>query len=186
MKLVPFFSRPEFLENFNYYTHFFEKLLTDECLMSGMNREKNQNFTDEFHVIDNQKEAFDLYMEQEVDEDVYTSYPQLMVDNCAYTMMHQQETELYLLDTFISDKLHNYFDNKLLPLVKEVVRIKNLNSDFIDFFVNDFSAFISYKICSLNDNNIFIQRQIKAYQSGCFPCGWLGKYPNGKLVIYSP
>lgn len=186
MKLVPSFSKLEFLENFNYYTHFFEKLLTDECLMSGMRCEKNQNFTDEFHVINSQKEAFDLYMEQEVDEDVYTSYPQLMVDNCAYTMIHQQETPIYSLDNFISDTLNNYFDYKLLPLVKEVVKRKNLNSDFIDFFIGDFSGFVSYKICSLNDENIFIQRQIKAYQMGCFPCGWLGTYPNGKLIIYSP
>ena len=26
----------------------------------------------------------------------------------------------------------------------------------------------------------------KAYKKGVFPCGWLGDYPEGKLVVFHP
>jgi hypothetical protein len=32
----------------------------------------------------------------------------------------------------------------------------------------------------------FFERLLSAYQSGAWPCGWEGRYPEGKLAVYAP
>jgi hypothetical protein len=32
----------------------------------------------------------------------------------------------------------------------------------------------------------FFERLLNIYQSGAWPCGWEGRYPEGKLIVYTP
>jgi hypothetical protein len=36
------------------------------------------------------------------------------------------------------------------------------------------------------DGSPFFERLLKIYQSGGWPCGWEGRYPEGTLVVYVP
>jgi len=69
----------------------------------------------------------------------------------------------------------------------------NYNEDFIPFDYWDISEEIEsdlYK-SALNrfingDKMNFYERIFRCYQSGGWPCGWEGNYPNGKLIVYVP
>ena len=56
---------------------------------------------------------------------------------------------------------------------------------FTDYIYNDFIAFMAYlTFCPIP--NELIELQLEAYINGAMPCGWYGKYPEGKLAVYVP
>ncbi|WP_307220285.1 cytoplasmic protein [Paenibacillus tundrae] len=69
----------------------------------------------------------------------------------------------------------------------------NYNEDFIPFDYWDISEEIEsdlYKIALnrfINGNKTnFYEEMFECYQSGGWPCGWEGIYPNGKFIVYVP
>ncbi|WP_105176511.1 hypothetical protein [Clostridium cagae] len=54
--------------------------------------------------------------------------------------------------------------------------IRTIESNLLDFII--LSAFREYK------QDTFHEELLKIYEQGCFPCGWKGAYPEGKIVIW--
>lgn len=69
----------------------------------------------------------------------------------------------------------------------------NYSEDFIPFDYLEILEEVEsdlYK-CALNrfingDKMNFYEKIFRCYQSGGWPCGWEGNYPNGKLIVYVP
>lgn len=46
-------------------------------------------------------------------------------------------------------------------------------------------------MCAINrlvngKNDNFYEKMFRIYQSGGWPCGWEGKYPDGKIIAFVP
>ena len=52
----------------------------------------------------------------------------------------------------------------------------------------DFSAIFLYAMATIDNGTAerLYEDMFLAYQSGGWPCGWLGKYPEGKIVVFYP
>lgn len=53
---------------------------------------------------------------------------------------------------------------------------------------DDFSALYMYALATVDSGTTerLYEDMFLAYQSGGWPCGWLGKYPEGKIVVFYP
>ena len=52
----------------------------------------------------------------------------------------------------------------------------------------DFISIFMYVIATVDSGEVIrlYEDMFLAYQSGGWPCGWLGKYPEGKIVVFYP
>jgi hypothetical protein len=74
----------------------------------------------------------------------------------------------------------------LVSPIKERFNDKELESEIPNLW-DDFDALMRYCISNKNLNNpseLFNMIEL-AYINGGIPCGWKGKYPDGKLVVFS-
>ena len=44
----------------------------------------------------------------------------------------------------------------------------------------------AYNRCVFGRTNNFFENIYEIYKLGCWPCGWIGGYPNGQLCIFNP
>jgi hypothetical protein len=80
----------------------------------------------------------------------------------------------------VSDYLSDYVWKKLL-LPKHLEEETNSMRDeiFVDFqgaLLNEF----------FGRPSVLFTRILEVYEQGGWPCGWLGKYPDGKLIVLDP
>lgn len=133
-----------------------------------------------YTIIYNKNKAQHLYEEQDPDYTIYSSYPDLLGDRTPLAYVS--------IENKTKDKLlwQNY-DEKLWNLILRLQKEKSdlFPESFIDFVYNDFLTFAAYHIFA-KEKDKFIEMQLEVYQNGGFPCGWEGKYPDGKMVVYSP
>ena len=57
-----------------------------------------------------------------------------------------------------------------------------------DKVAEDFSALYMYALATVDSGKTerLYEEMFLAYQSGGWPCGWYGKYPEGQLVVFYP
>ena len=85
---------------------------------------------------------------------------------------------LDLTNTFVS-----YFDNFILQhggFPGGTVESSEIAENFLAIFLYAMSTIDSGKTERL------YEEMFLAYQSGGWPCGWYGKYPEGQLVVFYP
>ncbi|KHD35381.1 hypothetical protein NL50_13810 [Clostridium acetobutylicum] len=75
----------------------------------------------------------------------------------------------------------------LLDIISEGLR-RHITDSYSKFFE---SVVVDLKNCavnrSVNGRAInFYEKMFKIYQTGGFPCGWDGEYPEGRIVAYYP
>lgn len=82
---------------------------------------------------------------------------------------------------------------QLLPLKSKdfdifagaAARRLGLGIDFVAEIYVDFQGIVMAAKCDAeNAAGDLFQHLFRAYQCGWFPCGWLGKYPHGQLVVW--
>lgn len=75
------------------------------------------------------------------------------------------------------------FEKKIKPNILHLSNFDNtllnqcLEWDVIHYLIEDF-----YRKQLKND--LFFNRLISIYELGHMPCGWVGDWPNGKLIVY--
>ncbi len=77
--------------------------------------------------------------------------------------------------------LSSHVNHKIETFMEE----NNLGKTFVDCVQWDLLGAImesSYSKCK-NRPEFFLEL-FKVYESGNFPCGWIGEWPNGKLVVF--
>ncbi len=67
---------------------------------------------------------------------------------------------------------------------------KCFNEEYVEFGVDCYVVgfFVEFIHCRLvmGKSNEFYETLFKIYQSGGYPCGWEGNYPDGRLIVYYP
>ena len=104
----------------------------------------------------------------------------------------------YLFHNY-KDEYNNYwnkivieFKKSFLPTIKENITcysqifLGNVYCDILEniewILINMITAY-SYK-CYFMDSYKFYAELLKIYETGFLPCGWVGKYPQGRILIY--
>lgn len=81
-----------------------------------------------------------------------------------------------LIDNVIEPVLRLHFDEGKVPQFAQVEARKSVRWDLGHYIIE--SEYRNY----LSTN--FFQGTVEYYLSGHFPCGWVGKFPNGLFLLY--
>ncbi|REK71269.1 hypothetical protein [Paenibacillus paeoniae] len=72
----------------------------------------------------------------------------------------------------------------IVPKINEYIKVRELSPALLDHVKWDMvSAIMEHNYMAQKEPGFFIEL-LKVYESGNFPCGWKGKWPKGKLIIY--
>jgi hypothetical protein len=78
---------------------------------------------------------------------------------------------------------------KLSTLVSDLIRAEAFNEFLTEQEQQLLAANFDYQmvgcVLNLNASNLY-DLTLTAFEAGGIPCGWLGKYPKGKLIVYLP
>lgn len=79
-------------------------------------------------------------------------------------------------------------DNKLSGVLSEMSReilsqLDQQHKEFFDNIVSDLKGCL-YSRAVLGRSNKFFENIFNIYQSGGWPCGWKGEWPNGHMISY--
>ena len=181
------------MNDLNYRDVYLNYLKVFECIIKSNNflRPNNTLPLDRFHIINDYQKADTLYtMEyplEEIGEEEGSKYD-------IYVDLMNERIDLHygFFDTFTDTDYLNHlnFKGKFLEKVFDiVVEAEQKNSyfpeEFTDFVLNHVLSYISYLTFS-NTADKLLDLEIEAYTNGAMPCGWYGKYPEGKLAVYVP
>ena len=138
-----------------------------------------------FHLIDNALLAFepinneDWHIVSDATEMEKYLYSQTEVETC-WLDLRQEHSLIFKLTT---REQRDYWDKEIVPII--LARLKEVG--YMEY-ANDIEADLFN--CHLNIKHIqkhpLWNAVFKAYKKGSFPCGWLGDYSNGKLVVFNP
>jgi len=149
---------------------------------------------DKFKIINSYEKADTLYtMEYPLEElgeeegSKYDIYVDLMNDRTVMSLF-----EFADFAEFGNEEYENFYNllgifDKTVWEILDQIQLSNHNVTyrFTDYIFNDFTAFSAYlTFCSVPDK--LMELKLEAYINGAMPCGWYGKYPEGKLAVYVP
>jgi len=181
------------MSTFNYRDVYSNYLKVFESIIKSNNflRPNNTLPLDRFHIIFDYQKADTLYtMEyplEELGEEEGSKYD-------IYVDLSYERIDLNygFFNNFTDADYLNHLDFKgkfLEKVFNIVVEAEQKNSyfpeEFTDFVLNHVLSYISYLTFS-NTADKLLDLEIEAYTNGAMPCGWYGKYPEGKLAVYVP
>lgn len=180
------------MNNLNYRDVYLNYLKVFECIIKSNNflRPNNALPLDRFHIINDCQKANTLYTMEYPLEELGEEGSQYDV----YVDLMNERTDLHygFFDNFTDADYLNHLDSegkfseKVFSIVVEAEQ-KNLYfpEEYTDFVLNHILSYISYLTFS-NIADKLLDLEIEAYTNGAMPCGWYGKYPEGKLAVYVP
>lgn len=135
----------------------------DNKLLEFDNIETSTNW----HLINDHKEM-ETYL-----------HSQTEVETCWLDL--RENNSLILELTSVDERIT--WDKEITPIIQERLKEVGYTQYLSDIEMDLFNCHLNIKHITKNNlwNAIF-----KAYKKGCFPCGWLGRYPEGKLVVFNP
>ena len=75
--------------------------------------------------------------------------------------------------------------NDILPKIEEYAKINSLDKGFINCVKWDILGAVLEDIYKeYKKEPIMFLKLLEIYESGNFPCGWIGTWPEGSLVVY--
>ncbi len=78
-----------------------------------------------------------------------------------------------------------FISDELSPELEKYKNTNKLDDDFIHCIKWDIlNAIMEYVYKDAVDRPTFFLNLLEIYESGNFPCGWIGKWPQGILVVY--
>lgn len=99
------------------------------------------------------------------------------------------------LGTYYTDEFDNYWNEnvilvkeKYLPPILEsinrAIKDKDYSAEMIFSIRQNILMIIISDYYSDYYESIFFKNLLEVYLSGHIPCGWKGKYPEGKIIVY--
>lgn len=84
----------------------------------------------------------------------------------------------------ITDQAKKLLKSGVTPSISKYLNSKDLNINVLQSVEWDILAAMMEHVYSPYVKPGFYTMLLKVYEEGHFPCGWKGKYPDGKLLIY--
>ena len=107
--------------------------------------------------------------------------------NCGNTLNQNIKFNIVYVPNWnvIAEKGKTFLNNNVIPKINEYKDNNNMDKTFVDCIEWDLLGAImeaSYSNCK-NRPEFFLEL-LKVYEAGNFPCGWIGEWPEGKLIVY--
>lgn len=85
----------------------------------------------------------------------------------------------------VTDEGKAFLESTIKPILIDVKDANGLDKVFVDSVMWDLlGAIIEFYYGKCKNRPEFFLDLLKVYESGNFPCGWIGEWPKGKLVIF--
>ena len=84
----------------------------------------------------------------------------------------------------ITDQAKKLLKSGVTPKISKYLNSKDLSINVLQSVEWDILAAMMEHVYSPYVKPGFYTMLLKVYEEGHFPCGWKGKYPEGKLLIY--
>ncbi|WP_019637144.1 hypothetical protein [Paenibacillus fonticola] len=137
----------------------------------------NKQLDDEFTIIDDFEQAQEIAWTQDLDiVDTLWEYVKSSEDSEIIGKVYEKElrsVERELKELFDSTESYSegFFPSGYLDIIEEVQG---------DLFMCAINRLVNGK------TNNFYEELFRIYQSGGWPCGWEGKYPEGRIITFIP
>jgi len=76
------------------------------------------------------------------------------------------------------------YDSKICKKIQEGISIKSLPESIIDDIKFNLITILMSDLFSDYYNSEFYRQLYQIYISGHLPCGWEGKYPSGRMIVF--
>lgn len=152
-------------------------LLVEEVIdfAKGNNLLQNQNTNADWHVVHDLNEAKRFAWEAMVGPDEY------LWTDLRERRMADVRGRSYELEGFTETK------ETLMGTLKQFTmlvrrKLDDEHSELLDDIVGDLHSCAFTR--AVDGASGFFEKLFTAYRAGGWPCGWLGDYPSGQLVVY--
>ncbi len=98
--------------------------------------------------------------------------------------LHMNWRAEYRMWNDITDKAKELLKSGLIPNIAKCLESKELDISILQNVEWDILAAIMEHVYSPYVDPGFYTKLLRIYEMGYFPCGWIGKWPDGKLLIY--
>ena len=142
-------------------------------------------FTEKQSVIEGIVEYYDFEKCKEFAYD----YDEYLVNDEYYTWQDIKDLQM----ASVKEEVYKYENYKIINEKLRKIGIKNVSKialsseckEIWDDVYNDIINCIKARAI-LGKNNDFFEKIFEIYLSGGWPCGWEGKFPNGKVKVFYP
>lgn len=101
------------------------------------------------------------------------------------TFLHSKYRDQYSKWNNIAKEARMFIEMNILPEVENYREKNKLDKVFINCVKWDIlNAIMESTYSKCNHRPVFFLELLKVYESGNFPCGWHGEWPEGNLIVY--
>lgn len=143
----------------------------------GHNLKNDINFA--FSYVENWNEARKHYQDSSWENTT------LEARNVLTTFLHGKYRNQYLKWNSLAKEVRVFLEEEIVPKI-ELYREKHaLDKIFVDSVKWDIlNAIMENAYMDCKNVPVFFQELLVVYESGNFPCGWEGEWPEGKLIVF--
>lgn len=125
-------------------------------------------------------------------EEAYKKLKMVEWENTTLEARNELTSFLYIHDedkyaqwNDIALEIRDYLKNNVVTKLEKKQKELGLGDIFTQTVRWDIqSAMMEYEYRESKHNLTFFDNLLAVYEAGHLPCGWVGKYPNGALLIY--
>ncbi|ATP40187.1 hypothetical protein CSE16_09085 [Solibacillus sp. R5-41] len=127
----------------------------------------------------NWKEAMRNYQDSNWEKTTLEARNELTV------FLHNKYRDQYSKWNSIVKEARMFVEKEIIPKIENYREKNELDKVFIDCVEWDIlNAIMESTYSKCNHRPVFFLELLKVYESGNFPCGWDGGWPEGNLIVY--
>ncbi|MGE7942879.1 hypothetical protein ACQKNB_12405 [Lysinibacillus xylanilyticus] len=108
----------------------------------------------------------------------------LKARNKITSSLHENWREQYREWNNITDEANLFLNEDVLPRLFQYLKDNGLNENIYESIEWDLlSSMMEYSYSPYTGVGFYTEL-LKIYESGHIPCGWIGKWPEGKMLIF--
>lgn len=108
----------------------------------------------------------------------------LEAQNRLTSFLHEKYRSQYAEWNQIVKEAKAIMEMTVRPALQGVCLTYGLGKNFVDSVEWDILGAVMEKVYSVRGRPTFALDLLAVYQSGNFPCGWEGEWPEGRLIVY--
>jgi len=110
-------------------------------------------------------------------------YAQTEVLNSLRQHLQPRHMDRYCEWNKIAKEVRSFLEDEVMPSVRQVARTKGISDDVPRRVFSDLGAACFENAYGDLGPPIYAMKLLEVYEAGHFPCGWIGLWPEGELVV---
>jgi hypothetical protein len=134
-------------------------------------------------VIFDKKDAWNFCSSQNLPE-VYEYWTGLRETNYAEVLPSRDRLVADKKQKAKLDQISDQADDEIFAIIKSQAQKRGLDAKVADAISTDFYEILKKRVFRAKPHP-WAERMFRIYAEGGWPCGWHGKYPEGKLIVFT-